>query len=438
MKKDNIQEGDYIEINFSKHSYQGVLIESPIEERDTLLIRLDNGYIIGFNKKDILSINLLKKGNIKNNFYSQKEEKNLENKNSIDNTKLNVALVVTGGTIASKIDTKTGAVSPIKNINGFLETYPEIFESVNIVKLESPFMKLSEDMGFKDWKKIAKVCVSLLKDKSIQGIVVTHGTDTLHYTASALSFFIKNINKPIILTYSQKSIDRGSSDAYLNLKCALNVIKHDLAGVFLVGHGDINDNFCYGFVGTKVRKLHSSKRDAFKSVNIQPLLKIYPNGKIEQNFPYKKRNNAIPELDDSFEEKIAILKIYPNQDPDILNYYLKKGYRGVILEMTGLGHCPGKNSDNSWIKTLKEVQKKGLIICGVSQCIFGRVDPFVYSTGREILKTGVIYLEDMLAETAFVKLGWVLGHKDWINDKKIIKEKMLENLSGELNSQILG
>jgi glutamyl-tRNA(Gln) amidotransferase subunit D len=428
MKKNNFEEGDLIEINFSKVSYQGTFINSPIEENGIILLRLSSGYIIGFNKKDISSINLLRKNKIKNLFSN---EKKLE----IDNKKPNIALIITGGTIGSKFDKETGAVKPIKNIQEFLESYPEIFNSVNVIKIESPFIKLSEDMSFKDWKKIAKVCIDLLNDKNIKGIIITHGTDTLNYTSSALSFFIRDINKPVVLTYSQKSIDRGSSDAYLNMKCALNAALSDIAGVILVGHASSNDDYCYGFLGTKVRKLHTSKRDAFKSVNISPMLKIYPD-KIEKIFEYKKRNSLKPRLDDSFEEKVALLKIYPNQDPDILNYYLKKGYKGIILEMTGLGHCPGKNSDNSWISTLKEVQKKGMIICGVSQCIFGRVDPFVYSTGREILRTGVIYLEDMLAETALVKLGWVLGHNEWIKDKKIIKEKMLENFAGEINKDI--
>jgi glutamyl-tRNA(Gln) amidotransferase subunit D len=130
-----------------------------------------------------------------------------------------------------------------------------------------------------------------------------------------------------------------------------------------------------------------------------------------------------------------LIKIYPGQSPDILNYYLNKGYKGIILEMSGLGHAPTKRSRNSWVKSLKEVQNKGLIICGVSQCIYGRTNPLVYSNGRELLDTGIIYLEDMLAESALVKLGWVLGHKDWADNKKIIKEKMLNNFAGEISER---
>jgi glutamyl-tRNA(Gln) amidotransferase subunit D len=119
-----------------------------------------------------------------------------------------------------------------------------------------------------------------------------------------------------------------------------------------------------------------------------------------------------------------------------LEYYSKQKYKGIVLELSGLGHAPTKRARNAWTKKLKEVQGKGLVICATSQCINGRVDPLVYSNGREILETGVIYLEDMLAETAFVKLGWILGHEEWKKSKKIVKEKMLENIAGELNNRL--
>ena len=134
--------------------------------------------------------------------------------------------------------------------------------------------------------------------------------------------------------------------------------------------------------------------------------------------------------------KIALIKIYPGQDPQILDYYFKKRYKGLILEMPGLGHTPALDSRKNWIPTLKKIQDKGVIICATAQTINGRLDPLVYSNGRELLGTGIIYLEDMLSETAFVKLGWVLGHKDWAKEKSIVEEKMLENFAGELNDRL--
>jgi glutamyl-tRNA(Gln) amidotransferase subunit D len=187
--------------------------------------------------------------------------------------------------------------------------------------------------------------------------------------------------------------------------------------------------------GTKVRKLHSSKRDAFKVVNSKPFAKI-SSEHIEILSKHNLRNNKKTKIDDKFEEKVALIKIYPGQNPDILDYYLKKKYKGIVLEMCGLGHAPTMRARNGWTRKLKEVQKKGLIICAASQTIYGRLNPLVYSNGRELLETGIIYLEDMLAETALVKLGWVLGHKDWAKNKEVIKEKMLTNFSHELNDKL--
>ena len=149
-----------------------------------------------------------------------------------------------------------------------------MFDLVNVLKVEVPFMKGSENMDFKDWQKIAKVAEKYLNDSNIQGIIITHGTDTLHYTSGALSFFLGKVNKPVVLTYSQRSIDRASSDANLNLKCAALTAISDIAEVMIVGHASTDDDFCYAIAGTKVRKMHSSKREAFKPINRKPCKSI--------------------------------------------------------------------------------------------------------------------------------------------------------------------
>jgi glutamyl-tRNA(Gln) amidotransferase subunit D len=208
-----------------------------------------------------------------------------------------------------------------------------------------------------------------------------------------------------------------------------------MAEVMILGHGTTNDDFCYALPGTKTRKLHSSRRDAFKAVNSQPFAKIYPD-KIIKISDYKIRNKDKAKVDAVFEDRVALLKFYPGQNPDILDYYLKNKYKGIVVEFLGLGQIASKGARESWISKLKEVQGKDMIICAASQTIYGRLDPYVYSSGRELLETGVIYLEDMLSETAFVKLGWVLGHKEWAKSREKVKEKMLENLSHELNSRL--
>ncbi|GAI78977.1 unnamed protein product, partial [marine sediment metagenome] len=151
-----------------------------------------------------------------------------------------------------------GGVDWLTDPETLFKFYPSLFEKVNVLKVEVPFMKASEDMDFKDWQKIARVAEKLLNNQNIRGIIITHGTDFLHYTSAALSFFLRNLNKPVVLTYSQRSIDRASSDANLNLQCAALVAISDIAEVMIVGHASSNDDFCYAMPGTKVRKLHTS------------------------------------------------------------------------------------------------------------------------------------------------------------------------------------
>ena len=412
--------GDYVKVVLVKKKYEGILLENP--ESGIVLLKLDSGYNIGFNKKDILEIKTIKK-------FLEKEE-SIKIKKS--EGKSNVAMIITGGTIAARLNPKKGGVDWLDTPESLFKFYPGVFDKINIVKVEVPFMKASEDMDFKDWQKIARVAEKLLNDSNIKGVIVTHGTDFLHYTSAALSFFLKDLNKPVVLTYSQRSIDRASSDANLNLQCAALAAISDIAEVMLVGHANSDDDFCYAMPGTKVRKLHTSKRDAFKVVNAKPYAKIYPT-RIEPISEYKLRNKSRVKLDLKFEEKVALVKVYPGQNPEILDFYLKKKYKGIVLEMSGLGHAPTMRARMGWTKKLKEVQDKGLIVCATSQCIYGRVDPLVYSNGRELMKTGVIYLEDMLSETALVKLGWVLGKTQ---NKEEVKKLMLKNIAGEFRERL--
>jgi len=414
--------GDYVEIENGKENYEGVFLPSP--EKGIFLLKLDNGYNIGFRKKDITKIKLLKKG--------------VENKKKFEadfsENKKNIAIIILGGTIAARLNPGKGGVDFIESPQDLFFYYPELFGEVNVKKVEVPFMKGSEDMDYKDWQKLSKIVCDLVNDKEISGVVVTQGTDTLHYTSSALSFFLRDLGKPVVLTFSQRSIDRGSSDATLNLLCSAKVAVSNFSGVVVVGHSGPDDDFCYAISGTKVRKMHSSKRGAFKPINREPFFRVYSD-RIEKISDYFLRDESKKcFVDSKFEEKIALLKFYPGQNPSILDYYLKNGYEGIVLEMLGLGHVATKRARVSWINKLKEVQKKGLIVCGASQTIYGRLNPLVYAPGRELLDTGIIYLEDMLSETAFVKLGYVLAKT---KNKDEVKKLMLTNLAGEFNDRIL-
>ena len=275
-------------------------------------------------------------------------------------------------------------------------------------------------------------------------MIITQGTDLLHYTSAALSFFLQNLNKPVALTYSQRSIDRGSTDAHLNLICAARYAISDIAEIALIGHKNLDDNICLAMPGTKVRKMHTSRRDTFKIINSTPIAEIPSDLKQEikilKNFKARDNNKKV-KLDTAFSEKTALIKIYPGQNPNILNWYAEQGYKGIILELTGLGHVPGKSSTKNWIPTIKKLINKGIIICGTAQTLYGRLNPNVYSAGRELQKSNLIFLKDMLPETALIKLSHILGHKSISRLGKKqryekVRQEMLNNKAGELNLKL--
>lgn len=413
--------GDKIEVSLGSEKQVGIYLN--VHEKGVLLLKLDNGYNIGINKENITEIKILEKFK---KIEDKEEIKFKGNKPIID-------FYITGGTISSKLDASTGGVSNLVSSKEFFLMYPEIFEIAD-VRIKSPFSKQSEDMIPSDWIRIAKLVGKSLNDTNVKGVIISHGTDTLHYTASALSFMLGKLNKPVVLTYSQRSSDRGSSDARLNLICANYAALSDMAEVMVVGHGTINDDYCYALQANKCRKMHSSRRDAFRAINCKPFAKIFSDGKIENiRTDFNKRNKEKIHVDAVFDSKVGIFKSHPGNNIKIIDFY-KKNMKGLIIEGTGLGHV-AINGKYGLISELRKAINKGLFIYMTNQTIYGRVDPYVYSSGRKLLKLGIVYLEDMLTETAFVKLGWVLGHKEW-RGSVITKIKMLENINGEFNNRL--
>jgi len=417
----NFNPGDYVRFRLALKEIEGRVLES--NDGSIVLIKLNSGYNIGIPKENILGFRVLKKYKL--------EEKDKEIKVKGKEGLPSIGLIITGGTIAAKLDSKTGGVKWLTDVNEFLKFYPEMNEIVNVKKIEVPFMVASESMTSEHWIKIAQACEKMLNDEEIKGVIVTHGTDFLGYTGAALSFFLRNLNKPVVLTYSQRSIDRASSDANLNLQCAARMAISECAEVMLVGHANTEDEYCYALRGTKVRKMHSSRRDAFKPINTEPIAKVFPE-KVEFISQYRPRNNEKVELDVDFTDKVALVKFYPGQDSSILDFYALK-YKGIVIEAAGLGHLPVSETGHNWIPTLKKHIRNGFVVCAASQTIYGRLDPLVYSNGRELIDAGIIFLEDMLAETAFVKLGFILGHQGW---KKYVKDKMLEDFAGEISERL--
>ncbi len=416
--------GDKIELLVNQKKEKGILLESY--DSKVILIKLENGYNIAFKKSEITEIKLLENGKTK----EEKETKKI----IVSGQKPLVDFYITGGTISSKLDPITGGVKWLIDSQELFQIYPEIFRYTD-VRIIRPFMKASENMDFKDWATLAKKIKKSLNDPQVKGIIITHGTDFLHYTAAALSFMLGKLSKPVVLTYAQKSADRASSDARLNLLCAAHMALSDVAEVMLVGHANSSDEFCYALQGNKCRKMHTSRRDAFKPINTIPIAKIWPDNTIEilrKNFTKRNKNKVEP--DTFFDDNIALIQFYPGQDPDILNYYFKKKYKGVVIAMSGLGHVTSEGKNN-WLPIIKEAINQGMLIFAAPQTIYGRLDPYVYSPGRKLQEIGVVFLEDMLPETALVKLGWVLGHKEW-RGTVATKLKMLENIAGEFNNQL--
>jgi len=420
--------GDKVEVSLKGKTYTGIVMPTPeLAEKKILIIKLANGYNIGFKLTSDLKIKKIGKEKFEGlPKYKAKENSELPN----------VSIISTGGTITSRVDYKTGAVYPLENPEELLLSVPELIDIVNLRKIVQPFAILSEDMSPKEWQKIAVESAELLNSEDI-GLIITHGTDTLHYTAAALSFMLKNLSKPVALVGGQRSSDRGSFDGALNLICAAHYCKSNIAEVAVVMHGESSDSFCYAHRGTKVRKMHTSRRDAFKSINDFPLAKIFKDGKIKiLNKTHKQRfdHHAETVADTNFEPKVALVKFYPGANPEILNYFVDKKYKGIVIEATGMGHVSTQPLDekNSWLPAIKDAIKKDIAVCLAPQTLYGRLDPFVYRSARLLLNAGVIYLEDMLPETALVKLGWVLGHT---KNPKEVKENMLTNFAGEINKK---
>ena len=390
-----------------------------------IVLKLDNGYNVGINPEhvdvEVIKTPKIVKGTGKGTYEL---EKGPQGENDIPN----LSILSTGGTIASKVDYRTGAVSPQFSTEDILEAIPELGQIANI-RGKVLYSILSENMRAEYWQKLATEVYNEIK-AGAEGIIVTHGTDTMGYTAAALSFMVQT-PVPIVLVGSQRSSDRPSSDAAMNAIGAAKVACSDIAEVVVVMHGDTSDNFCFIHRATKVRKLHTSARDAFQSVNDRPIGKVYYDandpGEIRFEFlsAYTRRGENELKLKGKLEEKCSLIKFYPGADPGILDFFVAQGYKGIVLEGTGLGHVSAE-----WIPYVERVIKSGIPVVMTSQCLFGTVCDRVYDTGRDLIRAGIIEGEDMLPETALVKLMWVLGQT---TDMDEVHAMMQKNIAGEIS-----
>ncbi len=405
----NPEPGDYVEVKTDKGIFKGVLMpRNKFSGEDIIILKLDNGYNVGIVPLDI---KVLKKGEKK-----KRVKREIKSREGLPT----ISIIGTGGTIASYVDYRTGAVHPALTAEDLIFSVPEIEEECN-VRAEVLFNILSEDMKPEYWIKLAKHVKKELDNS--EGVVIPHGTDTMSYSASALSFMFENQTGPIVFVGAQRSSDRPSSDAYMNLLSAVKVAKSDLGEVAVVMHATTSDDYCHIHRATRVRKMHTSRRDAFKSINSKPLGEVKGNEiKFYGEYKRKSEENVLLE---KMDEKVALIYYYPGLSEDMLERMLE-GMHGAIIIGTGLGHV-----GTHLLDTIKEKIKDGMIIGITSQCLYGRVNLNVYSTGRELKKAGVIPLEDMLPEVAYIKLMWLLGSYD----TQKARELLSQNLRGELSTR---
>jgi glutamyl-tRNA(Gln) amidotransferase subunit D len=312
-----------------------------------------------------------------------------------------VTLLTTGGTIASRVDYETGGVRPVKEEREILEFYPEL-ESAGRVRIVPVFDRLSEDLTPEDWWVLAEKVVEAFR-RGARGVVIAHGTDTLGFTAAALSFVLADLPGPVVLVGAQRSPDRPSSDGASNLRAAVEVA-HDrrLGEVVVVMHAGFSDSRFAIHRGTWVRKMHSSRRDAFESRN-GPVLGFNEGGTIRFDLPPRPPSAGPPRAEGPLDSRAGILWFYPGLSPSKAADYAE-GLRGLVLAGTGLGHVAA--SHLAWIRTAVQ---RGVVVAMTTQCLSGNANAFVYATGRELLQAGVLYLGDLLPETAYAKMAWALG-----------------------------
>ncbi len=420
LKENNVQVWSDVTVDTIRGQFTGIVLpRSETSDNRHIVLKLRNGYNIG------IAVNTIEK--IKEFGRREANYKIPEKAFPYDEGKPNVKLLGTGGTIASRLDYRTGAVIPAFSPGELYGSVPELADICNL-ETEKLYGVFSENMGPEQWIVTAKAIGEEIK-KGVQGIVIGHGTDVMHHTAAILSFMVQNTPVPIVMVGSQRSSDRPSSDAALNLIHAVKTAaESDIAEVLVCMFGPTSDQYGLLHRGTRVRKMHSSYRSTFRTISDIPLATVNREQIIPLRGDYKKRrSDRRVTINTAFEEKVSIVYYYPNMQPDIIDALVDNGYRGIVIAGTGLGHV-----NKPVYPALKRAHEKGVAVYMTVQTLWGYVQMYVYETGRELMQLGVVPAANMLPEVAYVKLAWALGQSD---DLEKVKEIMLRPIGGEITER---
>ncbi len=418
LKKFNVRVWGKAIIETTRGEFQGTVLPRAENDDDThIVLKIATGYNIGI---DIFTIKAMKEVGYYKATYKIPEKEFPYTPNLPK-----VKLLGTGGTIASRLDYRTGAVIPAFSPGELYGAVPELADICNL-STEKLFAVFSENMGPEQYKALARAIGKEIEN-GIDGIIIGHGTDTLSHTAAALTFMVQNSPIPIVLVGSQRSSDRPSSDAALNLMHAAYTAGHsDIAEVMVCMFGPTSDEYGFLHRGTRVRKMHSSYRSTFRTIGDTPLATVsLKDGvkPIKDTYNHRRKDRKAKILP-YFEEKVSIVYYYPNMKPDIIDSLVDNGYRGIIIAGTGLGHV-----NKPLYPAIERAKKKGVHMFMTVQTLWGYAHMYVYDTGRDLMAKGIIPAENMLPETAYIKLGWVLGQTD---DPEEVKRLMLTPINDEI------
>ena len=421
LKKFNVRVWGKTIIDTTRGEFRGTVLPRAENDDDQhIVIKVDTGYNVGI---DIVTINSMKEVG-----YSKATYKIPEKEFPYKQGQPMVKLLGTGGTIASRLDYRTGAVIPAFSPGELYGAVPELADICNL-STEKLFAVFSENMGPEQYKALA-IAIGKEIENGIDGIIIGHGTDTLSHTAAALTFMVQNPPVPIVLVGSQRSSDRPSSDAALNLIHAAYTAGHsDIAEVMVCMFGPTSDEYGFLHRGTRVRKMHSSYRSTFRTIGNTPLATVSRiNGvkPIIENYNHRRKDRKVNILP-YFEEKVTIVYYYPNMQPDIIDSLVDNGYKGIIIAGTGLGHI-----NKPLYPAIRRATEKGVHIYMSVQTLWGYAHMYVYDTGRDLMAAGIIPAENMLPETAYIKLGWALGQT---TDREEVKRLMLTPINDEITKK---